>query len=784
MLVRGWLWRRRCLAVSTYSLLAVLTVFITLDYFVPLPDPRRMQSVIVLAEDDTPLRAFADNKGVWRYPVELDEVSPLYLEALLTYEDRWFYYHPGINPLALVRAAGQWLQHGRIISGGSTLTMQVARILDPHSRSLGGKLRQMFRALQLEWHYSKAEILTFYLNLAPFGGPIEGVQTASYAYLHKPISALSHAEAALLAVLPQAPSRLRPDRHPERAKRYRDKVLQRMGQLGVWQPAVLSEARVEQVFKATFRQPMHAPLFARRIKDTAAYVGWPRIRTTLDADLQWIVENIMRSRLGLLPDSASAAILVMENATGAVKAYAGSADFYSGARSGHVDMVQALRSPGSALKPFLYGMALESGMIHSASLLSDVPLKLAGYAPKNFLRDYKGAVTVAESLQLSLNVPAVDLLQRITPVEFDNRLQHGGIRLNYPQHEQANLSLILGGAGTRLEDLVRGFSALARKGVSVQPRYAEDAPLVERRLLSTEASWVVAQLLRDVEAPQGFSTQHMGLSWKTGTSYGFRDAWALGFNARYTVGVWTGRPDGTPLPGHFGARAAGPLLFSVFQALPSAKQVLSKPVNVVQQDICWPLGRAAEDTVDSECHQRHRAWTLGGQVPPTLASLHYPDGSAGVKHYWINPQSGLRVVSSCQNRERAKRRRAFWPVELQPWLSVEKLQTMRLPKYDVSCPQDVHLIESHRLTISSFSEGSVLRLPVGGKREVANEINVSLQASGGSGSDYLWLVNGVPVGQDISGSGLGYVFKRAGDYELTVLDTAANVAKVNLRIVQ
>ncbi len=781
----------------------LVLAFLAVDYAVPLPDPRRMQSVIVLAEDNTPLRAFADKAGVWRYPVHLDEVSPLYLEALLSYEDRWFYYHPGINPLALIRAAGQWLQHGRIISGGSTLTMQVARIIDPHSRSLAGKLQQMWRALQLEWYYSKAEILTFYLNLAPFGGPIEGVQTASYAYLHKPVAALSHAEAALLAVLPQAPSRLRPDRHPKQAKAYRDKVLQRMARLGVWTPQRVEEARLEQVFKARFQQPMAAPLFARRMKEATTYAGQPRIRTTIDADLQWVVENSVRSRLGLLPDYASTAIVVMENATGEVKAYVGSADFYADARSGHVDMVQGLRSPGSALKPLLYGMALEAGIIHSASLLSDVPLQLGGYAPKNFLRDYQGPVTAAEALQLSLNVPAVDLLQRITPAVFDNRLQHGGIELRYPQHGQANLSLILGGAGTNLEGLVRGFSALARGGLSIRPRYTTAEPVVERRLLSAEASWVIAQLLRDVEAPPGFSTRQLGVSWKTGTSYGFRDAWALGVNSRYTVGVWTGRPDGTPLPGHFGARAAGPLLFNVFQALPAARQALPRPDNVNQQAICWPLGLAQEETSTQECQQQHLAWVIAGQIPPTLNSLQYPTGSAGVKHFWVNPRTGLRVVSRCGVAERVPQRSVVWPAALRPWLSVEILQAMQLPAYDASCPRGVRAGEHHALHVSSFSQGSVLRLPLSATPAAASlamvaahsmshkmspsmahpELKVSLQASGGEGA-YLWLVNGEPVGRDANRTGLAYAFKRVGHYELTVLDAAANVAKVNVRVIK
>ena len=764
-------------------LLLLSGLFFLLDHLNPLPDPNRIQSVIVLAEDKTPLRAFADQQGVWRYPVRHDEVSPLYLEALLTYEDRWFYYHFGVNPFALMRAAWQWLDSGRIISGGSTLTMQVARIIDPHPRSLAGKLRQMFRALQLEWYFTKDEILTFYLNLAPFGGPIEGVQTASYAYLHKPVNALSHAEAALLAVLPQAPSRLRPDRHPERAKAYRDKVLSRMGELGVWDETLIAEARVERVFKSTFRQPMVAPLLARRIKDADQYQGQARIHTTIDADLQWAVENIVRSRLGVMPEKASAAVLVMENKTGYVRAYAGSADFFSAQRSGHVDMVQAQRSPGSTLKPFLYGLALEQGLIHSASLLSDVPLKLSGYAPKNFRRDYKGAVTAAEALQLSLNVPAVDLLQRVSPAVLDARLQHGGVRLQYPNNERANLSLILGGVGTQLEGLVRGFSALARDGLSVKPRYTAEEPLVERRMLSTEASWVVARILRDVEAPPGFSAGSMRLSWKTGTSYGFRDAWSLGFNQRYTVGIWTGRPDGTPLPGQYGARVSGPLLFEVFQALPLPKKVLRQPQQVEQQAICWPLGGRIVDTEEQDCQQQHQAWTIGGQVPRTPASLHDLSWSAGKQSYWVNPRSGLRLMSDCKSPERSQRTMVQWPVELHPWLSTETLQSMKLPAYDDSCPQRIRRQHTNALAIKSFGMGSVLRLPVVNEVEGGGRLKVLLHAEGGQG-EYLWMVNGVPVGTDLTRQGLGYEFTQPGDYELTVVDAAANVDKIDIRIIR
>ncbi|QTR48237.1 penicillin-binding protein 1C [Thiothrix litoralis] len=760
-----------------------LLLFLLADRIWALPDPGRVHSVLILAQDRTPLRAFADNEGVWRYPVTLDEVSPLYVQALLEYEDRWFYWHPGINPFALVRAGWQWLRGGRIISGGSTLTMQVARILDPHDRSISGKLRQMFRALQLEWHYSKAEILNFYLNLAPFGGPIEGVQTASFAWLHKPALGLSHAEAALLAVLPQAPSRLRPDRHPELAQRYRDKVLRRMATQGIWSQEVVDDAMNEPVMRSRFQQPMVAPLFAERMKSQAFAANVARLQTRLDTNTQWVVDNVLRTRVGGLPAKASIGVLVVENATGYVRAYAGSADFYNAERFGHVDMVQAVRSPGSTLKPFLYGMALEDGLVHSASLLSDVPVQLHDYAPQNFVRRFSGAVSVTQALQQSLNVPAVDMLQRLTPANFVARLRNGGVVISFPENAEPNLSVILGGAGTTLEDLVRGFTAFARQGISIKPRFLEDEPVVERRMLSAGAAWVIQDILRGIPAPEG-SVNATGVAWKTGTSYGFRDAWAVGVNDAYTVGVWTGRPDGTPLPGSFGAAAAGPILFDVFRALPKRGGVNTRrrPPEVTQTDICWPLGESAARTAPEQCHVRQQAWILDERIPPTLPNLQQYSWSAGLQTYWVNPLTGLRVTAECNAPQRVSRQVAQWPLALRPWLSNTLLEKIRLPGFDASCPPGSQYQDGAQLAIRHLDDSTRLYLPKVAEVQKIKGVTVDLLAEGGVGQ-YFWLVNGEPAGVGASQQGLRYTFARAGDYDLTVFDTAGAVDKVAIRVI-
>jgi penicillin-binding protein 1C len=401
-------------------------------------------SRIVVDETGRPLRAFADDKGVWRYEVGLDEVSPRYIEALLTYEDRWFWSHPGVNPLAIVRAAYQNISNGRIVSGGSTISMQVARLLHPHKRTYAGKLSQVLRTFQLEWHLSKKAILTLYLNVAPFGGTLEGVQAASFIYLDKPASNLSDAEAALLAVLPQAPTRFRPDIHPKAAQRARDKVLDRLAGLGVWSQMRVNDAKIETVFAYRARQQQIAPLLSKHLLSQKQQGV---IQTTINGELQIALEDHLRGYIQQLPERASAAVLVVDNHTTQVKAYLGSADFADNSRFSHVDMVRAIRSPGSTLKPFLYALALDEGLIHSQSLLADVPRSWGAYRPSNFNNGFSGPVSASKALQRSLNVPFIDLLERYGASRFVARLAGAGVNLNIPGGE-ANLAVILGGAGT------------------------------------------------------------------------------------------------------------------------------------------------------------------------------------------------------------------------------------------------------------------------------------------------------------------------------------------------
>lgn len=779
-IVRGHTRAGKVLRAMLITSLLMAALLWLADRLWPLPMPGDDLARVVLAEDGTPLWRFADSDGVWRYPVSPEEVSPLYLEALLTYEDRWFYDHPGVNPLALARAAWLNLRGGRVVSGGSTLSMQVARLLDPHDRTLPGKLRQLWRTAQLEWHLSKREILQIYLDRAPFGGTLQGVAAASWAYLGKSPKHLTAAEAALLAVLPQAPSRLRPDRHPARAQQARDKVLQRLADYQVWPAQRIAEAREEPLLLAPRQEPALAPLLARRLNTPDSP---PLIRTTLDATLQRRLEDLLLGWRARLPERTSAAILVVEAQTMAVRAYLGSIDLSDERRFGHVDMVHALRSPGSTLKPFLYGLAMDDGLIHSESLLQDVPRRYGDYRPGNFSMGFSGPVSASSALALSLNLPAVQLLEAYGPKRFAAKLRIGGVPLVLPPLAEPNLSLILGGAGSRLEDLVGGYAALARQGRSARIRLQPQDPLLERPLLSPGAAWIVRRILsgqaRPDRDPHAELVQRPQLAWKTGTSYGFRDAWSIGVGPRYLIGVWIGRPDGTPVPGQFGLASAAPLMLQVHDLLSNrdrqrgiAMPVENVPASVGVAAICWPLGQPMKRQ-DPQCRRQRFAWTLDGTTPPTLQAADQPLGLGLRETVWVN-ERGLRVDARCTGAQAQDI--ALWPAPLEPWLPRVERRSARLPAIDPNCPPQVPP-SAPPLSIVGVRGGDHLRRPLTSHEP----LQVQVSALGGAGRRW-WFLNGAPLGETEGQDSLALHLEQRGRMELSALDESGETARVEFQV--
>lgn len=780
---------RRLLPWLRWGGVALLSSLLLLDLAFPPQLPKaRDTSTLVVARDGTPLRAFADADGVWRYPATPESVSPLYLEALLHYEDRWFWRHPGVNPIALLRAGGQLLTSGEVVSGGSTLTMQVARILDAkrtsHTRTPFRKLRQILRALQLEAHLSKREILILYLERAPYGGTIEGVEAASWAYLGKPASRLSMAEAALLAVLPQSPSRRRPDRHPEAAQAARDKVLDRMAALGVWSRAEVDDARIEPVVSRQLQSPMTAALLAQRLR--AANPKAARIVSTIDPNLQRTLEERVAAYFSTLPERTSAALLVVDNATMEARAYVGSLRFGDEARLGHVDMVQAWRSPGSTLKPFLYGMAIDDGLIHSESLLIDAPQNFGDYRPGNFGESFNGPVGAAQALRLSLNVPAVDLLDRVGPQRFAARIDHAGLALKFPDDAKPNLALILGGTGARLEDLVGAHAAFNRNGIAGRVRYTSRDVKIDRRVLSPGAAWIVREILESNPRPGELEQYDRGtrprVAWKTGTSYGFRDAWAVGGTRRYTVGVWVGRPDGTPLPGQYGAITALPLLFEVVDALPGGSRDAARvppPANVAEIDICWPLGIAAEGLPASLCQRRRKAWTLDGVVPPTFAERGARLWNAGRERFEVDADSGRRVSAVCSLPHRVEPREiARWPALASPWLSAETRHASTLPPLADDCMVDGRDADEE-LRIDGMNDGATLARAPGS----AHAVRLSLRALG-TERNVQWLLDGRWIGETAGRATLVRDFGEPGAHTLTALADSGAWTRIEFRVLE
>ena len=502
------------------------------------------------------LRVFPVEDGRTRMALRLDDVDPGFLRMLIAYEDKRFYAHNGVDLRAALRAAGQAALNGGVVSGGSTLTMQVARLLENSGTGRWrGKLRLVRLAFAMERVLTKEEILTLYLAHAPYGGAVEGVRAGALAWFGKEPARLTTAEAALLVALPQAPETRRPDRHPEAAKAARARVLERVNA-----PAQSRLAAVPRQMKPFARLAPHLTDLAHE-KDAGA----KRIGLTLDAGLQAEMERLAARAVAGQDSRLSVAILVADHQSGEILASVGS-PAYSAADGalGFVDMSRAVRSPGSTLKPFIYALAFDQGLVHPETLINDAPTAFGRYAPQNFDGQFRGSLTVREALQLSLNIPPVLLLNELGPARLIAAMKRGGADPIVPGGKPG-LAVALGGIGMTLTDLVQLYGGIANGGV-VKPLIwnANTSAQPSRRIMSDTAAWHLWDILSDLAPPAQTSGRNRQIAYKTGTSYGHRDAWSIGFDGRHVIGVWLGRPDGTPVPGAFGGEFAAPVLFEAF----------------------------------------------------------------------------------------------------------------------------------------------------------------------------------------------------------------------------
>jgi penicillin-binding protein 1C len=597
----------RVLRQSVLAAMVLLLLFLLLNALFPFR-PNLEWSREVRDRNGELLYAGLTSDEKWRLYAPDSAISPELAAAIVHKEDRWFYVHPGVNPAAVGRALANNAAQGRRTSGASTITMQVVRLLEPAPRTYGQKLLEMFRACQLTLLYSKREILQLYLNRLPYGGNIEGIRTASLFYLDKEPAQLSPAEVAALAVVPNRPGSLRPGRHNAELIEARNHWLQRFGREGIFSPDEVASALREPFEPERRPAPSRAPHLVRRLlRDNP---DSRELYASLDAGLQERVERLLQDYVrGLQPYGIhNACALLLDNATSQVLAYVGSADFQDTRDGGQVDGLQALRSPGSALKPLLYALAMDSGLLTPKTVLLDVATDFQGYRPANFDRTFSGPVSAEHALGQSLNLPAVRLLERYGVENFRRKLGDMGCRSMQAQKGQLGLSMVLGGCGIRPEELALLYAGIANRGWCRPLQYTLSGPVSARakgvrtpgdslRLVSEGAAWAIGDMLTQLQRPdlpEGMDrTEGLPLiAWKTGTSYGRRDAWSVGFNTRYTLVVWSGNFSGQGVPELTGAGVAAPLLFDLFLSLDreSGKTWFAMPESLRFRYVCSRSG--------------------------------------------------------------------------------------------------------------------------------------------------------------------------------------------------
>ena len=698
---------------------------------------------------------------VWR---PLSAMSPRVIQATVAVEDERFYLHPGVDPLSVARACLTNLRRRRVVSGASTITMQVIRLLRPRPRRLKAKLIEAFRALQLERELSKNEVLELYLNVAPYGGNCIGVEAASLRYFGKSARDLTLPEAALIAGLPQAPSRLRPDRRATLAKRRRDHVLDRMLTEGVVDADEHRQAKATPVTLAPpGALPFEAPHFARMVRRRRPAGG--RVRSTLDRRIQGLCLRALREGVDRLrPGATNGAVVVIENRPAAVRALVGSCDFFSGADAGQVNGAMAPRSPGSALKPFVYALAFDAGAVTPASVLADIPCAVGEYRPRNYDRRFHGLVSAREALAASLNVPAVRLLGRVGEAALLRRLRRSGITTLDRPAGRYGLALALGSAEVTLFELTNAYAALARLGVYRPARLVESAPPARgERVFSEGAAWLLADCLSDtlrLEA-KGLWRPGRRMAWKTGTSNGRRDAWTVAFTPTYTVGAWIGNFDGRPARELVGFEAATPVAAKIMAGLTvgAPGPWYPRPASVIERQVCSVSGAPAGE----HCAVTRRAFGLRGV---SLASCRVH------RRIDVDAETGARLCRFCRKgRARRAETREVWPPDVGAWLREHEPSRPLAPPHFAACRHAA--TTDGRLRVTSPVAGREYLLDVGSP---AGGRKLLLNAVATSGPLY-WFVDGAFFKSVVTSRPTFWPLRR-GAHRITCVDGAGRGATV------
>lgn len=761
-------------ALLSAALVAVLLLALRLAP--PPPGLDRPKSQIVLDREGGWLRVQVtpDGGGMVRIPIEREELPETLVDAVLTFEDRRFYLHPGVDPLALLRAAWLNVTQGRVVSGGSTITMQVARMLKRRPRSLRSKLIEAFRALQLELIFDKEEILALYFNLAPYGGNLEGVGSASYYYYGKPVSLLALDEVATLAALPNSPSLLDPRKYKDRLKNRRNDVLERLAAAGKIPTEDAELARSMPVHAERRPPPLLAPHLAHRLHRERA--GELRVRSTIDRALQQQIEKLLADHLSRLEGHGiyNGAVVLIDNETRKVRAYAGSKAFFDTRSQGQVDGADALRSPGSTLKPFVYAQALDRGLIGVNTLLEDVPIHYRDWSPGNFDGKHRGLVPARTALAQSLNIPAVKLAERLEPDGLLALLGRAGFRSFRDGPGKYGLATVLGGTDVSLLELTNLYATLARGGEHQPYALVEDSEPQQKpvRLFSEGAAHLVTEILSDVRRPELPDAWRDAISipqlaWKTGTSYGRRDAWSIGYTRRWSIGTWVGNFNGTGVPELVGAQAAAPLLFAIAQVLPGASTDpwFERPDDVITREVCALSGAPASPS----CPHRQGESALSGVAPRARCALH-----ATLE---IDDETGHRLCARCrQGRDHHREVHVIWPAAVAAYLPASGYPMQPVPVHDPRC--------EHGLA----GDGPVIRAPLDGDSFIVRDgvplehqqIALIASVEGASGKLY-WFVDDA-LHASVEPGAPAMLDPKPGQHRVVAMDAEGRKAAITITV--
>ncbi len=772
--IKSWLKRFLVFSAAGIGILIAGYMFILAVF----PFPHQALSDIrfskcVLDKNGQLLRAFTGTDDNWLMPVELSEVNPYFIKATLSIEDKRFMRHHGVDFFAVARAAKLNISNKKIISGASTISMQAIRLLEGRKRSFLNKAIEAAHAVRLETLYSKDKILKLYFEIAPYGGNIRGVKAASLRYFQKYPKDLTLAECALLAGLPQSPSRLRPDRHPERAKKRRDMVLFNMLKGGLITPKQYEEAKNELVLVKVHSFPFKAPHFAEFVNKRNEESG--NVITTLDPGIQNYAEVSLKATLEELryDGVTNGAVVVIENKTGKIRALVGSSDFFSKETSGQINGALSRRCPGSALKPFTYAIAFDEGLYTPNMILADVRSQYSGYTPVDYDKDFRGPVTVREALVNSLNVPAVEVLDKISFRKLYIFLKQAGVSLSKPP-EHYGLSLTLGSAEVSLLELTNAYAMLGRLGEYKPYTFIEGVENnVSKRLLSEGAAYLIADILSDSERLESIGIYRdekvrPKVAWKTGTSYGHKDAWTVCYNPDYTIGVWLGNFSGKPTRGLMGINAAAPLAIKVFDWLYSKRAApwYEAPATVGERSVCALSGQPISEI----CPHATKDYFLKERSLTQKCSVHQKIPVDEDTGFALDPaaKEGRRYIEKVVE---------VWPESLQVWLKIYDPTYLAPPKYMLISRRDIDLNKNKPKIISPAPGCEYF---VSGMQNTDSKL--PLIANGHFDSDYLyWFVDGKFFDKIASGQKLFWDMQQ-GSHKITCSDNYGRSASVSIMV--